>query len=149
MSASDIIEVLADEEGNVDINEAIAMLQESIASNSYELSAVDVLNLVQMRLDVVETTFVNLIVATQAALIDAHRGIDTIIKGEPSDIGQMDAEQEREALFKHLVLENSANIYDYVQEKSSEAAAGDGSGADNPVAQGGPVEAGSEATPEG
>jgi hypothetical protein len=118
MGATEILTLLTDEDNNLNLSEAINALQAAIDKALKAGATLDgntALRLYAQQLDYVTMTLSQLVVSTQVAIVAAHRGLDQLIKGVPSDIPEMDGNLELQTLISNIQLQNLARTLDALE----------------------------------
>ena len=131
MGASEIINLLKDEDNNLNLGVAIEAIQEAtsaLVTEGAALSGNAALDLFSKRLDYAITTLAQLVVGTQASVVAADRGLDQLITGAASQIPEYDADVELATLLANIQLRFSAETLDALEASrgaSTEAALSD------------------------
>ena len=123
MSTQDILKIITNEDGKVDVNEAVARLSDGCARQfelGGQLSVDEALRIMQQHQDNVNEVLATLVVNTQAAVVQLQDGLSQVLTGEPSVTESFDPEEEAFGLTQSFELFRLGRIYDALEESVTE-----------------------------
>lgn len=115
MSAQNLLTLLADEDGNLSLEDAVAALSNAVneaVESGKTLTGQQTLYLFSLQLDYVTGLLAELIVQTQNGLVAAQQGIDTLLTGQRSTIPDYKMGEELQVLLLGVEVERLARMYD-------------------------------------
>lgn len=119
MSAQDLLGLLVEGDDQLDANKAIAALTSAIADlieDGINIDGNTALRLFAAQLDYVSTTLAQILVGQQSDLVAAHRALDELLTGQPSQIPQYDLAAQTAMLLSNFEIQNLARTYDAMLE---------------------------------
>ena len=127
MSARELMSMLADADGNLNLSDAVIALRAAIGRETAEgkaLTAQAALRIFSRQLDHVSRTLAEALLNTQASVIAAHAAIQHMMTGQDMERPSFDPEAELELLLSAFEIERLAMTYDTLLEGSSDAGQG-------------------------
>lgn len=122
MGANELLQVIADEDGEVDVLEAAYRLGDGVTrlvEQGAVLNADKALQIMQRHQDGVNGTVAELLVTIQAAVMQLQSGLSQLLTGQASSQPEFESEAELEALTLGFEVNRLGLLYDALEESLS------------------------------
>lgn len=119
MGVNELLHVIANEDGEVDVLEAALRLGDgvtSLAEQGATLTADRALKIMQLHQDSVNDTLAEILVQLQAAVLQLQDGLSQLLTGQASSSPEFDVEAELEALTLGFEMFRLGLLYDALEE---------------------------------
>jgi hypothetical protein len=117
MSAEDIVTLLADENGNLNLDEAHDALSQravQLQEDGARLGVVEMLNVLENQIGAIAATLVETVLLTQKSVIAAHSAINYLMTGEQTD-PDFDIEEQRHLMLLSFELDKMSQVVDILE----------------------------------
>ncbi len=117
MSAADILTALADENGDLNVDDALDVLigrAEQLQSEGNKLLVTDMIDILENTMAAAVATLVETVLLTQKSVVAAHTTINYLLTGDKPEV-DFDIDEQRQIMLASFELDKMAQVVDTLE----------------------------------